>query len=58
MVTSQVGDRVGVIRKEDGTLHFTVNGVDEGLAATNVPATVYGVIDLFGQAAQVTIIDQ
>ncbi|KAI0236390.1 Neuralized-like protein 4 [Lamellibrachia satsuma] len=53
-----LADRVGVSRKEDGTLHFTVNGVDQGQAATNVPAAVYGVIDLYGQAAQATIIDQ
>ena len=57
-MSGQLGDRVGVIRKEDGTLHFTVNGVDQGQAATNVPAAVYGVIDLYGQAAQATIIDQ
>lgn len=40
----QVGDRVGVVRKDDGTLHFWVNGVDQGPAATNVPDRVYGVI--------------
>uniref|UniRef100_A0A182N2Z3 NHR domain-containing protein n=1 Tax=Anopheles dirus TaxID=7168 RepID=A0A182N2Z3_9DIPT len=53
----QVGDRVGVVRKDDGTLHFWVNGVDQGLAATNVPEKVYGVIDLYGQAAQASIVD-
>ncbi|KRG06622.1 neuralized-like protein 4 isoform X2 [Drosophila mojavensis] len=53
----QVGDRVGVVRKDDGTLHFWVNGVDQGPAATNVPERVYGVIDLYGQAAQASIID-
>lgn len=40
----QVGDRVGVVRKDDGTVHFWVNGVDQGPAATNVPERVYGVI--------------
>lgn len=40
----QVGDRVGVVRKDDGTLHFWVNGVDQGPGATNVPERVYGVI--------------
>ena len=30
---------------------------DQGPAATNVPDRVYGVIDLYGQAAQATIID-
>ncbi|XP_067658409.1 neuralized-like protein 4 isoform X2 [Haliotis asinina] len=53
-----VGDRVGVVRKPDGTLHFFVNGVDQGPAASSVPEMVYGVIDLYGQAAQATIVDQ
>ncbi|XP_029731807.1 neuralized-like protein 4 [Aedes albopictus] len=53
----QVGDRVGVVRKDDGTLHFWVNGVDQGPAASNVPEKVYGVIDLYGQAAQASIVD-
>ena len=38
-------------------MHFFVNGVDQGPAATNVPGDVYGVIDLYGQAAQATIVD-
>lgn len=40
----QVGDRVGVVRKENGTLHFYVNGNDQGSAASNVPEKVFGVI--------------
>jgi len=54
----QAGDRVGVVRNDDGTLHFFVNGVDQGLAARDLPPSVYGVIDLYGQAAQATIIDR
>lgn len=42
-----LGDRVGVMRKEDGTLHFWVNGIDQGPAATNVPEKVYGVVGKF-----------
>lgn len=38
------GDRVGVMRKCDGTLHFFVNGVDQGPGATMVPDKVYGVV--------------
>lgn len=53
----QVGDRVGVMRKDNATLHFYVNGVDQGAAAMNVPEKIYGVIDLYGQAAQATIVD-
>ncbi|XP_011253372.1 neuralized-like protein 4 [Camponotus floridanus] len=53
----QIGDRVGVMRKDNSTLHFYVNGADQGVAAMNVPDRVYGVIDLYGQAAQATIVD-
>ncbi|XP_037940596.1 neuralized-like protein 4 isoform X2 [Teleopsis dalmanni] len=53
----QVGDRVGVVRKYDGTLHFWVNGIDQGPAAHDVPENVYGVIDLYGQAAQASIVE-
>ncbi len=53
----KVGDRVAVVRKESGTVHFFVNSEDQGPAATNVPDRVYGVIDLYGQAAQATILD-
>ncbi|GCB77916.1 hypothetical protein scyTo_0020623, partial [Scyliorhinus torazame] len=53
----KAGDTVGVMRKEDGSLHFFVNNVDQGLAASNVPSSVYAVVDLYGQAAQATIID-
>ena len=52
----KVGDRVAVVRKDNGTVHFFVNSEDQGPAATNVPDRVYGVIDLYGQAAQVCII--
>lgn len=48
---------MGVVRKEDGTLHFFVNGVAQGPAAWNVPPNIYAVVDLYGQAAQATIVD-
>ncbi len=54
----QVGDTVAVVRKDDGSLHFFVNSTDLGCAAQGVPANVYGVVDLFGQCAQVTIISE
>lgn len=53
----QAGDTVGVVRKEDGSLHFFVNGVAQGPAAWNIPPSVYAVVDLYGQAAQATIMD-
>ena len=33
----RVGDRVAVVRKESGTLHFFVNSEDQGPAANNIP---------------------
>lgn len=44
------------MRKDDGCLHFFVNSTDLGIAAQSVPDSVYGVVDLFGQCAQVTIV--
>ncbi|KAK7032339.1 Neuralized-like protein 4 [Halocaridina rubra] len=52
----KVGDRVGVLRKDNGALYFFVNGVEQGLAANNVPERVFGVVDLYGQAAQASIV--
>lgn len=49
------GDRVGMMRKEDGSLHYYINGCDQGVAATRVPATVWGVIDLYGMTIQVRL---
>ncbi|XP_041278420.1 neuralized-like protein 4 [Onychostruthus taczanowskii] len=54
----KAGDTVGVVRRDDGTLHFFVNGVAQGPAAWNVPPNVYAVVDLYGQAAQATIVDE
>ncbi|CAB3373695.1 Hypothetical predicted protein [Cloeon dipterum] len=53
-----VGDRVGVMRLADGTLHFYVNGTDQGVAATGVPDAVYGVIDLYGQASRASVVSR
>uniref|UniRef100_A0A8C4R7J4 Neuralized E3 ubiquitin protein ligase 4 n=1 Tax=Eptatretus burgeri TaxID=7764 RepID=A0A8C4R7J4_EPTBU len=52
----QTGDRVGVTLFDDGSLHLIVNGEDLGAATLNVPTNVWGVVDLYGQAVQVTLI--
>ncbi|XP_046396492.1 neuralized-like protein 4 [Ischnura elegans] len=51
----EVGSRVGVMRSNTGSLHFFVNGEDQGPAASNVPHPVYGVVELWGNAAQASI---
>ncbi|XP_024082725.1 neuralized-like protein 4 isoform X2 [Cimex lectularius] len=52
----QAGDRVGVVIREGGSLHFLVNGEDQGEAGTGLPSNLYAVIDLYGQATQATIV--
>ena len=53
----QEGDRIGLIRKSSGALHYFINGVDQGVATSKAPQTVWGVVDLYGMAVKVTIID-
>lgn len=36
---------------------FYVNGMSQGVAADDLPARVFAVIDLYGKCAQVTIVD-
>ncbi|XP_071451682.1 neuralized-like protein 4 isoform X1 [Hetaerina americana] len=52
-----VGDRIGVMRSSTGSLHFFVNGVDQGPAASNIPQSVYGLVELWGNAGKATIVD-
>jgi neuralized-like protein 4 len=46
----------GMMRHPDTTLHFYVDGVDQGAACAGVPTHVYAVIDLYGQCAQVALV--
>lgn len=51
----QVGMVVGMMRHIDGSLHFYLDGVDQGEACSSVPSVIYPVIDLYGQCAQVSV---
>ncbi|KAG8237803.1 hypothetical protein J437_LFUL002411 [Ladona fulva] len=53
----QAGERVGVMRTEFGTLHFFVNGENQGPAASNIPSPVYGIVELWYNAMKVSIVD-
>jgi neuralized-like protein 4 len=44
------------MRHEDESLHYYVDGVDQGVACDGVPPHVYAVVDLYGQCAQVSIV--
>jgi hypothetical protein len=52
-VIAQEGDRIGMMRKSNGNLHYFINGLDQGVAATKVPACVWGVVDLYGMTVKV-----
>jgi len=57
LIYVQEGDRIGLIRKSSGALHYFINGIDQGVATTRTPQPVWGVVDLYGMAVQVTVID-
>lgn len=46
-----------MVRKSSGALHYFINDIDQGVAATRTPQPVWGVVDLYGMAVQVTVID-
>ena len=51
------GDRVGVKRTSAGALHFYLNGVDQGSAATELPSRVWAVVNIVGRCGQVSLVD-
>ena len=50
------GTRIGMMRHADATLHYYINGIDQGVACTNIPEGLWAVIDLYGQCSQVTLV--
>ena len=51
----QSGERVGVMRTQDGLLMVYINGRQVGVAATDLPPRLYGIVDLYGQCSEVKI---
>lgn len=41
------------MRRSNGNLHYFINGLDQGIAASKVPEQVWGVIDLYGMTIKV-----
>lgn len=52
----RAGSIVGLLLDEDSRLHLYIDGVDQGVAASDLPSYVYAVIDLYGQCEQISII--
>lgn len=40
--------------KTGGELHYYINGLDQGIAATTVPSPVWAVVDLYGMTVKVS----
>jgi len=53
----QEGDCIGLVRKSSGALHYFINDVDQGVATQHSPQPVWAVVDLYGMAVQVTVVD-
>ncbi|XP_070560505.1 uncharacterized protein [Ptychodera flava] len=51
------GDRIGLARHSNGTLHYFLNGESKGIAFKNVPEGVFPVVAVTGKCLQVSIVD-
>ena len=45
-----------MMRAADGSLHYTINGEDQGVAIDGVPPGVHAVIDLYGVCGQASVV--
>lgn len=49
-------DRIGVLRSQDATIKFFINGEELAIAIPAVPDAVYAVFDLRGNCAEISVI--
>ena len=56
LYTFQVGDRVGVMCTESREFHVIINGSDMGPAVSNIPSSVFGIIDIYGRCTEVELV--
>ncbi|CDR16016.1 unnamed protein product [Oncorhynchus mykiss] len=54
--TCPEGTVLGLLVDGNSCLHLHVNGMDQGVAAQDIPTPCYPLIDLYGQCEQVTIV--
>ncbi|XP_018431504.1 PREDICTED: neuralized-like protein 4, partial [Nanorana parkeri] len=49
--------RIGMMKTARGDLHYFIDGVDQGVACTGLPASrdIFAVVDLYGQCVQVSL---
>ena len=53
--TCPEGTVLGLLVDTNSCLHLYVNGMDQGVAAQDIPSPCYTFIDLYGQCEQVTL---
>lgn len=53
--TCPEGTVLGLLVDANSCLHLYVNGMDQGVAAQDIPSPCYPVIDLYGQCEQVGV---
>ena len=51
-----MGDRVGVMCTESREFHVIINGSDMGPAVSNIPSSVFGVINIYGRCTGVELV--
>ena len=51
-----MGDRVGIMCTESREFHVIINGFDMGPAVSNIPSSVFGVIEIFGRCTEVELV--
>ena len=51
----KVGDTVGLLYTNSGTLHLFINGAHMVTLPCTVPMGVYGLVDLYGQCVKVSL---
>lgn len=52
----QIGHVIGIMVDEESNLRLFFNGVDQGVAARDVPGSCYGLVDLYGICDKVTVV--
>ena len=51
------GHTLGLVVTSDNCLHLFVNGVDQGVATTNITDTVWVAVDLYGKCDEIAIVN-
>jgi len=51
------GHTLGLMVDADNKLHLYINGVDQGVACSDIPETVWAVFDLYGKCDEISVVN-